>query len=134
MPAGRSTNVVMLSSGFCYRHDPFNGRGAFHAGLDFRGAYGQPILAAANGKVSFVGQRSGYGNVVVVSHGHGIMTRYAHLSGFNAKVGQKVMRGQQIARMGSTGRSTGTHLHFRSEEHTSELQSIMRLSYAVFRL
>src|SRR3546814_2594447 len=103
----------MLSSGFGYRHDPFNDRGAFHAGLDFRGAYGQPILAAANGKVSFVGQRSGYGNVVEVSHGHGIMTRYAHLSGLHAKVGQKVMR---------------------SEEHTSELQSLMRISYAVFCL
>src|SRR3546814_20240088 len=84
----------------------------YHAGRDVRGAYGHPILAAANGKVSFVGQRSGYGNVVEVSDGHGIMKRYAHLSGFNAKVGQKVMRGQQIARMRSTGRSTGTHLHF----------------------
>lgn len=112
IPSGRPTNVVMLSSGFGYRRDPFNGHGAFHAGLDFRGAYGQPILAAANGKVTYVGQRSGYGNVVEVTHGHGMMTRYAHLSGFNAKVGQKVSRGERIARMGSTGRSTGTHLHF----------------------
>ncbi|MCF8709184.1 M23 family metallopeptidase [Rhizorhapis sp. SPR117] len=112
IPSGRPTSVVMLSSGFGYRRDPFNGHGAFHAGLDFRGAYGQPILAAADGKVSFVGQRSGYGNVVEITHGRGIMTRYAHVSGFNSKVGQKVVRGQQVARMGSTGRSTGTHLHF----------------------
>ncbi|MBK5265208.1 MAG: M23 family metallopeptidase [Alphaproteobacteria bacterium] len=112
IPSGRPTSIVMLSSGFGYRRDPFNGHGAFHAGLDFRGAYGQPILAAADGKVSFVGQRSGYGNVVEITHSQGIMTRYAHLSGFNSKVGQKVVRGQQVARMGSTGRSTGTHLHF----------------------
>ena len=112
IPSGKPTNVVMLSSGFGYRSDPFNGHAAFHAGLDFRGAYGQPILAAANGKVTYVGQRSGYGNVVEVTHGHGLMTRYAHLAGFNAKVGQNVKRGQRIARMGSTGRSTGTHLHF----------------------
>lgn len=112
IPSGRPTNVVMLSSAFGYRRDPFNGRGAFHAGLDFRGSYGQPILAAANGRVTFVGQKPGYGNVVEVTHNPGIMTRYAHLSGFNAKVGQSVDRGQKIARMGSTGRSTGTHLHF----------------------
>lgn len=112
VPSGQPTNVVMLSSGFGKRRDPFNGRSAFHAGLDFRGGHGQPILAAANGKVTFVGQRPGYGKVVEVSHGHGMMTRYAHLSGFNARSGQKVVRGQQIGRMGSTGRSTGTHLHF----------------------
>jgi murein DD-endopeptidase MepM/ murein hydrolase activator NlpD len=112
IPSGQPTSVVMLSSRFGYRRDPFNGRGAFHAGLDFRGTYGQPILAAANGKVTYVGQRSGYGKVVEVTHGHGMMTRYAHLSGFDANVGQKVVRGEQIGRMGSTGRSTGTHLHF----------------------
>lgn len=112
IPSGRPTNVVMLSSAFGYRRDPFNGRGAFHAGLDFRGAHGQPILAAANGRVTFVGRKHGYGNVVEVTHGSGIMTRYAHLAGFSARIGQAVERGQQIARMGSTGRSTGTHLHF----------------------
>lgn len=112
VPSGQPTSVVMLSSRFGYRRDPFNGRGAFHSGLDFRGTYGQPILAAANGKVTYAGQRSGYGKVIEVTHGHGMMTRYAHLSGFNAKVGQKVGRGEQIGRMGSTGRSTGTHLHF----------------------
>lgn len=112
IPSGKPTNIVMLSSGFGRRSDPFNGHAAFHAGLDFRGSYGQPILAAANGRVTYVGQRSGYGNVVEVTHGHGMMTRYAHLSGFNTKTGQKVHRGEQIARMGSTGRSTGTHLHF----------------------
>jgi murein DD-endopeptidase MepM/ murein hydrolase activator NlpD len=85
---------------------------AFHSGIDFPGAYGQPILAAARGRVVYVGQRQGYGNVVEVDHGNGLMTRYAHLSRFGTKVGANVMRGQAIARMGSTGRSTGTHLHF----------------------
>lgn len=112
IPSGKPTATPMLSSSYGYRRDPFNGHAAFHAGLDFPGSYGQPILAAAPGKVSFVGQRSGYGNVVEVEHGNGIMTRYAHLSGFNARVGQTVTRGDRIARMGSTGRSTGTHLHF----------------------
>lgn len=112
MPSGRPTATPMLSSSFGYRRDPFNGRAAFHAGVDFPGSYGQPILAAAPGRVSFVGQRSGYGNVVEVEHGNGLMTRYAHLSGFTVRRGQQVSRGDRIARMGSTGRSTGTHLHF----------------------
>ncbi|KKW93228.1 M23 family metallopeptidase [Sphingobium chungbukense] len=112
IPSGKPTATPMLSSSYGYRSDPFNGHAAFHAGLDFPGSYGQPILAAADGKVSYVGQRSGYGNVVEVDHGNGIMTRYAHLSGFASHVGQKVARGDRIARMGSTGRSTGTHLHF----------------------
>jgi murein DD-endopeptidase MepM/ murein hydrolase activator NlpD len=85
---------------------------AFHAGLDFTGSYGQPIRAAAAGTVAYVGQRSGYGNVVEIDHGNGLMTRYAHLSGFDVRPGAKITRGQAIARMGSTGRSTGTHLHF----------------------
>jgi murein DD-endopeptidase MepM/ murein hydrolase activator NlpD len=112
IPSGQPTAAPMLTSSYGYRRDPFNGHAAFHAGLDFPGRYGQSINAAANGKVSYVGQRQGYGNVVEVEHGNGIMTRYAHLSGFAARVGQKVARGDTIGRMGSTGRSTGTHLHF----------------------
>jgi len=112
IPSGKPTAGVMQTSSYGVRRDPFNGHAAFHAGIDFSGAYGQPILAAARGKVSYVGQRQGYGNVVEIEHGNGFMTRYAHLSGFNTKVGAIVPRGAQIARMGSTGRSTGTHLHF----------------------
>ncbi|WP_338426602.1 M23 family metallopeptidase [Sphingopyxis kveilinensis] len=112
VPSGNPADVLMMSSGFGYRRDPFNGAGAMHAGVDFRGPTGTPILAAAPGRVSFVGVKSGYGNVVEVDHGQGIMTRYAHLSGFSAKVGAQVAAGQQIAKMGSTGRSTGSHLHF----------------------
>jgi murein DD-endopeptidase MepM/ murein hydrolase activator NlpD len=83
-----------------------------HTGLDIRGAFGQPIYAAAAGRVVRVGPWSGYGNVVVIDHGHGIETRYGHLSGFNTRPGAVVKAGEQIARMGSTGRSTGNHLHF----------------------
>ena len=83
-----------------------------HSGLDFRGPKGAPILAAAKGRVSFVGRKSGYGNVVEVDHGNGVMTRYAHMSAFKSKVGQAVEAGQPIGAIGSTGRSTGPHLHF----------------------
>jgi murein DD-endopeptidase MepM/ murein hydrolase activator NlpD len=112
IPSGKPTAAPMETSSYGFRRDPFNGQAAFHAGIDFPGSYGQPILAAAKGKVVYVGQRQGYGNVVEVEHGNGLLTRYAHLSGFVAHVGQQVARGEQIARMGSTGRSTGTHLHF----------------------
>jgi murein DD-endopeptidase MepM/ murein hydrolase activator NlpD len=112
IPSNLPADHMSLSSGFGYRRDPFTGGAAMHAGLDFTGEHGSPIRAAAAGRVSFVGVKSGYGNVVEVDHGHGIMTRYAHLSGFTARLGDLVVPGQQIARMGSTGRSTGTHLHF----------------------
>lgn len=112
MPSGRPTMSPSLTSSYGYRRDPFTRAAAFHAGLDFPGRYGQPILAAANGRISFVGPRSGYGNCIDVDHGNGIITRYAHLSGYTVRAGQQVLRGAQIARMGSTGRSTGTHLHF----------------------
>jgi murein DD-endopeptidase MepM/ murein hydrolase activator NlpD len=102
----------MITSGFGYRSDPFTGGGAFHPGLDFRGAYGAPIHAAAEGRVSFVGQIRGYGNVVEVSHGNGLLTRYAHMSKTMAKVGQLVTAGDVIGAIGNTGRSTGPHLHF----------------------
>ncbi len=112
IPSGQPANVLMLSSSFGYRSDPFTGAGAMHSGLDFPGPIGTPILAAAPGRVVYVGQKSGYGNVVEVDHGQGILTRYAHLSGFTSTVGAQVAAGQQIAKMGSTGRSTGSHLHF----------------------
>lgn len=101
-----------ISSGFGFRRDPFTGHGAMHSGLDFRGRIGAPIHAAADGTVSFVGQKSGYGNVVEISHGNGLMTRYAHMSAFRSRVGQKVEAGAVIGAIGSTGRSTGPHLHF----------------------
>ena len=101
-----------ISSGFGYRRDPFSGRAAMHAGLDFRAPIGSPIHAAADGRVSFVGTQSGYGNTVEISHGNGMITRYAHMSRFAARVGQEVRAGDVIGRIGNTGRSTGPHLHF----------------------
>lgn len=112
IPSGRPTASPMQTSSYGYRRDPFNGHAAFHAGIDFPGSYGQPILAAAPGRVVYVGPRQGYGNIVEIDHGHGILTRYAHLSRFGVRTGALVQRGDAIARMGSTGRSTGTHLHF----------------------
>ena len=112
IPSGQPTNSPMLSSSYGYRRNPFNGMPAFHAGLDFPGSYGQPILAAASGRVSFVGGRHGDGTGVEIDHGRGIMTRYAHLAGISVRPGQEVARGVTVGRMGSTGRSTGTHLHF----------------------
>jgi len=101
-----------ISSGFGYRSDPFTHRGSFHPGLDFRGPIGAPIYAAARGVVSFAGQKSGYGNCIEVTHGNGVVTRYAHMSAFRAHLGSQVAAGQTIGAIGSTGRSTGPHLHF----------------------
>ncbi|WP_236613075.1 M23 family metallopeptidase [Sphingobium quisquiliarum] len=112
IPSGLPTAAPMQSSSYGYRRDPFNGHAAFHAGIDFPGRRGQPILAAAAGRIIFAGQRSGYGNVIEVEHGNGLTTRYAHLSAFAARAGQRVRRGDKIGLMGSTGRSTGDHLHF----------------------
>ncbi|MET3925269.1 M23 family metallopeptidase [Devosia sp. 2618] len=100
------------SSGFGNRTDPFSGGRAFHAGLDFAAPSGTTVLSAGKGVVSFVGTRSGYGNVVEVTHDNGLITRYAHLSGFLSEKGQSVNTGTPIAKVGSTGRSTGPHLHF----------------------
>jgi murein DD-endopeptidase MepM/ murein hydrolase activator NlpD len=85
---------------------------AFHAGLDFGEPRGTTVLSAGTGEVSFVGQRSGYGNTVEIDHGNGIVSRYGHLSAFLVKEGQKVTTGTPVAKVGSTGRSTGPHLHF----------------------
>lgn len=112
IPTSMPAAVMMMSSGFGYRSDPFTGAGAMHNGLDFKGPIGTPILAAADGRITHAGSQGGYGNTIEITHANGLVTRYAHLSGFNVKLGQKVARGAQIARMGSTGRSTGSHLHF----------------------
>jgi murein DD-endopeptidase MepM/ murein hydrolase activator NlpD len=112
IPQVMPADIRMISSGFGYRSDPFTGEGAMHKGLDFRGPVGSPIHAAAKGKVSFVGTKSGYGNVIEVSHGNGMVTRYAHMSAFRARIGQDVAAGDVIGAIGSTGRSTGPNLHF----------------------
>ncbi len=112
IPKSLPAQLEFVSSGFGYRHDPFTGSGAMHSGLDFRGPHGAPIFAAAAGTVSFAGWRGGYGNAVEVSHGNGLMTRYAHLSSIRVRPGQRIESGSILGGMGSTGRSTGTHLHF----------------------
>ena len=104
--------MTRQSSTFGNRKDPFTGRLAFHSGIDYAAPKGTKVLSAGAGTVTFVGQISGYGNVVEVTHMNGLVTRYGHLSAFLAKEGQKVSTGTPIARVGSTGRSTGPHLHF----------------------
>jgi murein DD-endopeptidase MepM/ murein hydrolase activator NlpD len=100
------------SSGFGVRSDPIDGEAAFHSGLDFAGPTNTPVFATAPGTVSFTGQRSGYGNVIEIDHGHGLKTRFAHLRTISVAVGQRVAIGTRIGGIGSTGRSTGPHLHY----------------------
>jgi murein DD-endopeptidase MepM/ murein hydrolase activator NlpD len=102
----------MTTSGFGWREDPIRNTGKFHNGADLRGKHGTPVYAAGDGVVIFCGEKSGYGNVVFVDHGGGVVTRYAHLQGFHTKTNATVVAGQRIGRVGSTGRSTGPHLHF----------------------
>lgn len=117
IPQVMPADIRMISSGFGYRSDPFHGGAAMHSGLDFRGPKGSPIHAAADGKISFVGTKAGYGKVVEITHGNGMMTRYAHMSAWKAKVGRAVDAGDVIGLIGSTGRSTGPHLHFEVRIH-----------------
>ena len=111
--------AVRVSSGFGNRSDPFTRGKAFHAGLDFPAPTGTTVLSAGYGKVTFVGQKSGYGNLVEITHGAGLVTRYGHLSAFLVKEGQTVNTGSPIAKVGSTGRSTGPHLHFEVRRNQS---------------
>jgi murein DD-endopeptidase MepM/ murein hydrolase activator NlpD len=103
---------VDLSSSFGMRIDPFVRAPAMHTGLDFRSSAGDPVRATANGKVTTAGWSGGYGKLIEIDHGNGISTRYGHLSEIEVKVGQNVRIGQTIGRVGSTGRSTGPHLHY----------------------
>ncbi|MEQ1909516.1 MAG: M23 family metallopeptidase [Vicinamibacterales bacterium] len=101
-----------LTSSFGGRSDPFTGSSAFHQGLDISASKGQQVFATADGKVESTSFQGEYGNLIVVTHDFGITTRYGHLSGFNVKPGQTVHRGEVIGYVGSTGRSTGPHLHY----------------------
>ena len=103
---------VEFTSGFGVRSDPFLGRPAMHTGLDFRAASGDPVRATANGKVVSSGWAGGYGRMVEIDHGNGLSTRYGHLSEIHVKVGDFIKIGQVIGAVGSTGRSTGPHLHY----------------------
>ena len=102
-----------LEGGFGGRRNPFGGPGyEFHTGQDIEAAMGTPVIAGARGQVSFVGWQNGYGQLVVIDHGGGLSTRYGHLSHIAVDLGQSVSRGQLIGKVGSTGRSTGPHLHY----------------------
>jgi murein DD-endopeptidase MepM/ murein hydrolase activator NlpD len=103
---------VDMSSPFGMRMDPFLGRPAVHTGIDLRGDTGEPVRATATGRVTIAGREGGYGNMVEINHGDGLATRYGHLSEISVKIGQVVRIGEVVGRIGSTGRSTGPHLHY----------------------
>ena len=100
------------SSGYGWREDPMRKTERFHRGADYRADRGTPVLAAGDGVVVFAGRRGGYGNVIFIDHGKGVITRYAHLRKIETKVGAMLTAGTRIGQVGSTGRSTGPHLHF----------------------
>ena len=113
VPSDKPVKTAAFTSGYGVRSDPFRGVAAMHAGIDLSGPYGTPIYATADGVVSNAGWNSGgYGNLIKVDHGRGIETRFGHLSAILVRPGDRITRGQLIARMGSTGRSTGNHLHY----------------------
>ena len=112
LPSLRPVAEGWYSSNFGYRIDPFSGQSSFHEGMDFVAETGTPVVAAASGKVVYAGWHPQYGKMVEIDHGNGLVSRYAHLSALAAGEGDLVVRGQHVAAVGSTGRSTGPHLHF----------------------
>lgn len=112
IPSVQPVEKLQFTSNFGIRSDPFRGTAAMHAGVDIPGPIGTPIYATADGIVDHAGWQGGYGNLVEINHGKGIATRYGHLSKVLVADGARVTRGQLIALMGSTGRSTGSHLHY----------------------
>jgi murein DD-endopeptidase MepM/ murein hydrolase activator NlpD len=112
VPAGRPVTQGWISSYFGHRTDPFNGRKAFHRGIDFAGPAGSQVMSVASGVVTYSKERFGYGKTVEINHGNGYVTRYAHNQRVLVAVGDTIQKGQPIALIGSTGRSTGPHLHF----------------------
>ncbi|MGR8918242.1 MAG: M23 family metallopeptidase [Gammaproteobacteria bacterium] len=116
-PDGRPVGEGGISSGYGYRTDPVSGRREFHSGVDFAGKPGIEVRAAADGVVTWSGKRWGYGNLVELNHGNGYITRYAHNRANLVALGEKVEKNQPIALLGSSGRSTGPHVHFEVEHN-----------------
>ena len=112
LPLGAPVEQVSVMSPFGRRIDPFNGLAAFHSGMDLGGAMGMPIHATAPGRVTYVGTNGNYGRMIEIDHGQGLSTRYAHLSRFLVRPGERIHYGQTIGLMGSSGRSTGVHVHY----------------------
>lgn len=129
-PSLRPVNVGFVSSRFGWRMDPVNGRRSMHRGVDFSARLGTPVFAPADGVVQFSGTWKTYGNVVEISHGFGFVTRYAHLQKRLVRKGQRVRRGDIIARVGSTGKSTFSHLHYEVERDGNRVDP---LKYVVAR-
>jgi murein DD-endopeptidase MepM/ murein hydrolase activator NlpD len=102
----------VVTSGFAYRKSPFTNEREFHEGLDISARTGTEVIAPADGVVSEIGKTYGFGNLLIISHGYGLKTTYGHLSSILVRKGQKVKRGEKIALTGSTGRTTGPHLHY----------------------
>jgi len=111
-PKGKPTQKGWISSYFGQRKDPFSGRKAMHRGIDVAGKEGEKIVATANGVVTWAEERSGYGKLIEVDHGNGLITRYGHCESIGVTVGQQVMQGESLGTIGSTGRSTGPHIHY----------------------
>jgi murein DD-endopeptidase MepM/ murein hydrolase activator NlpD len=109
---GKPISTGWLSSYYGIRKDPFNGLPSMHKGLDFAGKEGEPVLATGAGIITWSGSRYGYGNLVEIDHGDGLVTRYGHNRAVNVKIGDVVTKGQTIAELGNTGRSTGAHVHY----------------------
>ncbi len=112
IPQGRPIAGGWLSSSYGYRIDPFNGKKTFHSGIDFAAKEGTDVIAVADGIVSYIGERRGYGELIELDHGNGYVTRYAHNEKIIVKTGDRIKKGEAIALLGSTGRSTGPHVHF----------------------
>jgi murein DD-endopeptidase MepM/ murein hydrolase activator NlpD len=123
-PAGRPVQKGWISSYYGYRNDPFNGRREYHKGLDIAAKDGSDIVAVAGGVVTWADERWGYGNLVEINHGNGYVTRYAHCKEILAKEGEAVKKGQVVALMGSTGRSTGPHVHFEVLKHGKQVNPL----------
>ena len=126
---GKPISSGWLSSYYGIRKDPFNGLPAMHKGLDFAGKEGEPVLATGAGIITWSGSRYGYGNLVEIDHGDGLITRYGHNKEVNVKIGEVVTKGQTIAEMGNTGRSTGAHVHYeviRNGKHQDPLPYVYR--------
>lgn len=122
--SGRPIAKGWLSSYYGVRKDPFTGRPAMHKGVDFAGKEGTDVIATASGVISWSGERYGYGNLIEINHGNGFKTRYGHNKSLLVSVGEVVTKGQVIAKMGNTGRSTGAHVHYEILRNNAQINPI----------